>query len=144
MGPHEPLVTVSPQRGAWATSNSGPETLDPAPGGGPRPGPLWGGYSRERLVGVIFPYHSVVGSSQMAPNLGTRLCPLPGSSESSIRRRRRAPRSEIGPVNLGRGRVPLPILPIFRIRITSHSSMTTFYMTSVFFFQIRPLEELLD
>ena len=94
MGPHEPLVTVSPPEGCHGPGSAilgAMGAMDSDHGGHGGHGyvaqgraPLWGRYSRERLAGVISPYYSLVGSSQMAPNLGTRLCPLPGSPESPV------------------------------------------------------------
>ena len=88
-GAHEPLVTVSPlgvpQALAWMVFPI-PALHQPPLGGAQGRAPR-GGYSRERLAGVILPSIPYI-ILPVAPNLGARLCPLPGSSESPITERR--------------------------------------------------------
>jgi len=91
--------------------------------------PCWGGgdtlsgggrYTLERLAGSRYPPYSLGDPPRWPPDLGTRLCPLQRCWESSI-----------SIVFWS----PVPILPIFQIRSTSHSPNGYFLHDHMFFVQ---------
>ncbi len=100
----------APGPGLDGVPNSG---TPPTPSGGAQGRAPRGGYSRERLAGVILPSIPYI-ILPVAPNLGARLCPLPGSSESPITERRSG-------------------IWMHEFIMTTFSSMTTVYLTTVFF-----------